>query len=431
MSYVSRFAALAVLTAVIGATAETPGALRARRADLSARHADGAIVLLGYDAAEGRPGPSPFRQEDNFYYLTGCNTPNAALLLLPERGSEPYREILFLPEVRRSDVMWDVHGPDPHAPDAAAKFGVDEVRTREGLDRLVKKFSSRYERVYTVLPAGHEGVGSPYEPSRRSRVGALVPDAALEDLRASLTELRMIKSADELRLIQRATDATVAAHLAAWRMIRPGLEEYQVAAEMTYVLFDRGCERHAYAPIVGSGANSLILHYNENRKKIEDGDLALIDVGGEFEHYAADVTRTVPVSGHFTPRQREIYDLVLAANRAVLAAVKPGMRLSGDGPRSLSRIAQQVFEKAKPGLSKRFPHSVGHYVGLAVHDPGSQYADLEEGMVITIEPGLYFPEEGWGVRIEDMALVTADGARLLTAALPSDADEIERIMAER
>ncbi len=423
-------AGLLTLTAALGAAAEAPQALRLRRASLAALHPDGAILLLGYEKDEGRPGPSPFRQENNFYYLTGCNTPGAALLLLPELGSKPYREILFLPKTPASDLIWDGPAPDPDDQRTAAAFGVGEVRRREDLDRVVKKLASRYERVYSLLPTAREGFGSPFEPDLRRRVEALAP-ADLEDVRQSLTAMRLTKSPAEVALMLQAVDATIDAHLAGWRLLRPGLREYQVAAEMTRVLLDRGCRRHAYPPIVGSGANSLILHYVDNQAAIADGDLVLIDVGGEFGHYAADVTRTVPASGRFTARQREVYDIVLAANRAVLAAVKPGMRLSGDGPDSLSQIAKDVFDEAEPGLSKRFLHSIGHYAGLAVHDPGSQYAALAEGMVITVEPGLYLPEEGWGIRIEDMALVTADGARLLTERLPREADEIEALLSER
>jgi len=222
--------------------------------------------------------------------------------------------------------------------------------------------------------------------------------------------------------------ATAAGHRAAWKRIRPGLTEYEVYAAMAPVLLQHGSLRPAYPPILGSGGNSVILHYTRNTGVLEAGDLLLMDVGGEYGHYAADITRTVPVSGKFTERQREVYELTLRAHEAVIAAVRPGMRLSGNGPDSLTQIAREVFSRHSKRLARSFPHAVGHYVGLDVHDPGNLREPLEEGMVITVEPGLYLPDEGFGVRIEDMLVVTADGARLLGPELPRTADEIEALV---
>jgi Xaa-Pro aminopeptidase len=197
---------------------------------------------------------------------------------------------------------------------------------------------------------------------------------------------------------------------------------------MTEALLTCGCERNAYAPIVAAGANSLVLHYTDNEAQVEAHDVVLLDVGGEYSFYAADLTRTLPVSGRFSDRQREIYDLVLKAQRAAIAAVKPGMTLSGNGSNSLTQIARDVFDAEKRGLSRRFPHSIGHHIGLAVHDSADPFAPLQAGMVITVEPGLYLPDEGFGVRIEDMVLVTENGGRVLSSMLPGDAAEVERLI---
>jgi Xaa-Pro aminopeptidase len=248
-----------------------------------------------------------------------------------------------------------------------------------------------------------------------------------------IAKLRMIKSPAEIQLLTKAADATVAAHLAAWSKIKAGLYEYQIAAAMTNAYFERGCERSAYAPIVGSGPNSVTLHYSSNHRRMDSGELVLMDVGAECSDYASDVTRTVPVTGKFTPRQREIYEIVLGAQKAAIAAIKPGARLHGEG--SLQQIAYQYIDSHGHDLhgdtlGKYFTHGLSHHVGLDVHDSSDTNAPLEAGMVITIEPGIYIPEEKIGVRIEDTILVTADGARNLTGSLPREPKEIERLVAK-
>jgi Xaa-Pro aminopeptidase len=199
---------------------------------------------------------------------------------------------------------------------------------------------------------------------------------------------------------------------------------------MQYVHMAGGCEREAYAPIVGSGMFSTVLHYNTNDKKIEDGDVVVLDVGGEYSGYAADITRTLPANGKFTPRQREIYEVVYGAQSAVLAAIKPGARMM-----DLDRIARDFMNNAKAKDSKGQPlgryfiHGLGHHIGLHVHDPGTGNRALEPGMIFTVEPGIYIPEEKLGVRIEDIVLVTETGYKLMTARLPRSADEVEKLMA--
>jgi Xaa-Pro aminopeptidase len=196
-----------------------------------------------------------------------------------------------------------------------------------------------------------------------------------------------------------------------------------------------GCETEAYAPIVGTGLNSTVLHYNKLDARIEDGDVVLMDVGGQYSGYASDITRTVPANGKFTPRQREIYEIVLGAQNAAMQAVKPGMTLYGQGPTSLQKIAMDYIDshgKDKEGrsLGRYYIHGLSHHVGLHVHAPSGPPRPLEAGMVITIEPGIYIPEENLGVRIEDDVLVTDTGYRQLTARLPRSPDDIEKIMAE-
>jgi Xaa-Pro aminopeptidase len=217
-------------------------------------------------------------------------------------------------------------------------------------------------------------------------------------------------------------------------MMRPGLYEYQVAARMVEIHAYAGCETEAYAPIVGTGIDSTVLHFNKLDRRIEDGDVVLLDVGGQYSGYASDITRTIPANGKFTPRQREIYEIVLGAQGAAMEALKPGMTIGGQGPTSLQKIAMDYIDshgKDKEGrtLGRYYIHGLSHHVGLNVHDPSGPSRPLEPGMVITIEPGIYIPEENLGVRIEDDVLITPTGYKQLTARLPRSPDEIEKIMA--
>ncbi len=335
-----------------------------------------------------------FFQDPNFFYLAGWREPGAKLLL------DSRREILFLP---------------PHDADREKWTGPRHAATDPGITEL-----TGFEKVLSVKRFDEElGDSNP-------------ADAAT--VRKELARLRMKKSPAEIAAIQRAVDATVAAHLAAWKRAAPGVYEYQIAAAMAAVYLDRGCERGAYAPMVSSGPNAVFLHYVTNSRRIEKGELLLMDVGAECAGYAADVTRTIPVDGRFTPRQRELYNAVLGAQKAVIAAVRPGVSIGGASSHSLQEIALSYLNShghdlhGRP-LGKYFTHGISHHIGLEVHDAADPSVPLEEGNVISVEPGLYIPEEQIGIRVEDLVLVTHDGASVLTAALPKEAAEIERLMA--
>jgi Xaa-Pro aminopeptidase len=221
----------------------------------------------------------------------------------------------------------------------------------------------------------------------------------------------------------------------AMKMMRPRLWEYQVGAKMVYVHAMGGSEAEAYAPIVGAGPNSTALHYDKLSRKIEDGDIVVLDVGAQYSGYAADITRTIPANGKFTPRQREIYEIVLGAQNAALAALKPGMDMCRKGNKSVYKIAYDYINShgkdlhGKP-LGQYFIHALGHNLGLDVHDPGDSCKPLQVGQVVTVEPGIYIPEENLGVRIEDDFLITETGYEQLSRKLTRDPDEIEKIMAE-
>ncbi|MBI3693565.1 MAG: aminopeptidase P family protein [Acidobacteria bacterium] len=413
-----------------------------RRAQLLEKLSDGVTVLFGYTAGEGQSLRSSFRQESNFYYMTGWNEPGAVLLLTPpmkERNSPLYeqvnqmpRAVLYLPGRNAREERWTGPKIAPYDEGVRGKTGFEVVRGVELFERDLSQAVAGFGRIYTLKPR-ERAADREIEPRRIQTLEKIAPLAEIADARPSITSMRMIKTQGEIELIQKATDASVAAHLAAWKRAKPGLAEYQVAATMLGILLERGCERPAYSPMVGAGFNSTVLHYAENSGKMDAGQVLLMDVGGEYSLYATDITRTIPVGGKFSPRQREIYDIVLGAQNAALSAVKPGMSLARTGSNSLYQIAYQYINthgKDREGnsLGKYFIHGLGHHVGLEVHDPSNADTTLTPGMVITLEPGIYIPEERIGVRVEDTILVTDNGARILSGALPRNPGDVERAM---
>lgn len=410
---------------------------RARRAKLRAS-VDGPIVVFGYTGHEDASEVAVFFQGPSFYYLTGHDEPGAAALLIPDppegKTVEGPRAILYLPPRDPAQEIWEGPKMGPDDPGVAEKTGFGAVEPIANLKGDLEKLAETYKDFYTLLPPKEGEEGYPHFTNSLAALQEDLPHAKLKDISPAIYAMRQVKSAGELALMQKAIDASMDAHFDAMRQMRPGLFEYQIAARMKEIHEWRGCSREAYAPIVGAGFNSTVLHYSALDGEIKDGDVVVIDVGGEYGGYAADITRTLPANGKFTPRQREIYDIVLGAQNAAIAAVKPGAILYG-GPGNLQDIAMDYInthghDKEGRTLGRYYPHGVSHHLGLDVHDPGDRERPLEPGMVVTVEPGIYIPEENLGVRIEDDILVTKDGHQILTARLPRTADEIEKIMAE-
>jgi Xaa-Pro aminopeptidase len=407
-----------------------------RRASLAAK-VGAPVVLFGFTGNENSSPSYVFNQDEDFYYLTGHNEEGAALLLLPpgapQKGWNGPQEILFLPPRNLEEERW--HGPrmGPDDPGIAEKTGFAAVESFDKLKSRLKALVSSYKEIYTLLPHPDD-TGYPHAKIWSEWLADAEPRADWRDIAPAIGAMRQIKSPGEIALLTKAIDLSVDAHFVAMRMVKPGLFEYQVAARMVEVHSWGGCEGEAYAPIVGTGFDSTVLHFNELSRQIRDGDIVLMDVGCQYAGYAADVTRTVPANGHFTPRQKEIYDVVLGAQNAVFAALKPGMTLGGGARNSLFQIALDYMNthgadsQGRP-LGRYFIHGLGHHIGLDVHDAGDPNRPLEPGMVITIEPGLYLPDENLGVRIEDDVLITDTGYKLLTARLPRTIPEIESIMA--
>lgn len=424
-----------------------PNSIYAERRAKLASQVDAPIILWGFTGREEISQDYIFAQEENFYYLTGHNEEGAGLIILPaaqdSHGTAAgarwngLREMLFLPAKNPGKEKWNGVRMSPSDPGIEARTGFASIEPFPEMRATVENLAKLYPAFYTILPYDKELGGYPHEKAVIDWLQLAAPKAALKDVRAQIATMRPVKSPGEVAFLKQAIDLTVDSHLEAMKMIRPGLYEYQVAAKMVEVHEMGGSEREGYAPIVGAGPNSTALHYDKLSRKIEEGDIVVMDVGAQYSGYSADVTRTIPANGKFTARQREIYEIVLGAQNAALAALKPGAHFSCRGKKDgLMNIAYDYINshgKDREGrpLGQYFIHGLGHNIGLNVHDPGDYCSPLQPGMVVTVEPGIYIPEENLGVRIEDDVLITDSGYKLLSERLPRNADEIEQIMAGR
>jgi Xaa-Pro aminopeptidase len=435
--FAAALGALLVIAVVANARFRQPSSeYQARRAKFRAQ-LDGPFVLYGYTGHEDASEVAVFYQEPYFYYLTGHDEPGAVVVLVPDVAGKPVdgpHEILYLPPRDYSQEQWEGPKLGPDDQNIAQTVGFEAVRSTKSLNSDLQNLSKTFSTFYTVMPPANED-GYPHFTKSLETLREALPHPAIRDATKLLDDMRLVKSPGELALMQKAIDLSMDAHTDAMKTMHPGLFEYQIAARMKQIHEWGGCEREAYSPIVGAGFDSTVLHYAALDHEIKDGDVIVIDVGGEYGGYAADITRTLPANGKFTPRQLEIYNIVLGAQNAVLDAIKPGVTMYG-GAHNLQQIATDHIKHSaardKEGrtLDRYFIHGISHYIGLDVHDPGDINGKLEPGMVISDEPGIYIPEENLGVRIEDDVLVTADGHKLLTERLPRSAAEIEQIMAK-
>jgi Xaa-Pro aminopeptidase len=333
---------------------------------------------------------------------------------------------MFLPARNERYERYYRHKTSPGDPDAEALTGFKHLLP-----------VSEFEReVFRLLGEGKaiEVIGSEPRAQRIKQLLAFRPGVAVEDGAKRIDALREVKSRAEIAMLTRSAEVSVAAQSRAFRLATEGRFEYQIAADMNKSWQDTGCEGPAYAPIVASGPNAIVLHYSANRRRMGAGDLVVIDAAAECSYYAADITRTVPVGGRFSPRQREIYDVVLGAQQAAIAAVKPGMVIGRKETKgSLMQIAYEYINthgkdaKGQP-LGGYVLHGLSHHIGIDVHDPGDIMEPLKPGMVISVEPGVYIRDENIGVRIEDMVLVTQNGHRVLTEGLPKEANKVEELV---
>ena len=415
---------------------------------------DDAILILpaAQERIRSRDTHYPYRQDSDLLYLTGFPEPEAVLVLVPGRAHG--ETLLFCRERDVEREGWD--GPRFGTEGAIEAFGLDDAYPITDLDDILPGLLEGRTRVYYHFGRDAEFdlklIGWVNRVRAMMRMGAQPPHEFLE-LGHLLDEQRLVKDRDELKLMQRAADISVAAHQAAMRAVRPGMREYELQAEVERV-FRMNDAVPAYGTIVGAGANGCVLHYVANAGQARDGDLVLIDAGAEYRGYAADITRTFPVSGRFSKEQRALHDLVGAAQAAALAQARPGVAYEAghlaavetltEGLLQLGLLKGKLARNLKDATYKRFyRHKTGHWIGLDVHDVGEYRIEgesrlLEPGMVFTIEPGLYVsPDDtsvaakwrGIGIRTEDDVLVTGDGHRVLTDALARSSEEIEAFMA--
>ena len=414
----------------------------ARRVHLSASIDGGMAVVFG--AQEPTTDFDPFRQDSDFYYLTGWNEPGAALLIeapvdaTANHPARAYREILFLPA--RNLLVERFTGPklDAASPDAPHITGVDEVLPMSDLPGVIVRLAKDDPFIaYRLWSQPKNEQARSFAAWLSSTLGANTTPPP-QDVTTPIGVLRSIKEPAEIALLRKAADASVKAHFAAIAAVHPGLTERTIAGVILATIMANGCERNSYASVVGSGPNSTILHYFDDSRVMQSGDILLIDAAGEFSMYAADISRTMPVNGHFTARQREIYNIVLGAQQAAADAFVAGKSHINDFyhryPDSLDTIAFNYMnahgkDLHGDGLGKYFLHGIGHSVGIDVHDPWDYSKPIEKGMVFTIEPGIYIAEGGIGVRIEDDYYVKPDGTlECLTCGVPKTADAIEALM---
>ncbi len=411
-----------------------------------------AIVPGGREVTRSRDTEYPFRQNSDLFYLTGFEEPDAVLVLVP--GRRQGQVVLFCRERDPDMELWNGYRLGPEG--AVAYLGVDDAFPIDDLDEILPGLIEGTQRIYYSM--GHDDVFDQRVMGWVNQIRALVrtgaaPPADFTDLAFLLHEQRLIKSAAEVRVMRKAGEISAAAHVRAMQECQPGRYEYHLEAAIQHTFAEHGARFPAYNSIVGSGANACVLHYTENASKMRAGDLVLIDAGCEYQGYAADITRTFPVSGQFSAEQRAIYDLVLEAQRAAIAKVRPGntwnqphdatVRVITRGLIKLGLLRGKERELIKAEAYREFyMHRAGHWLGLDVHDVGEYRVDgrwrqLEPGMVLTIEPGIYIAADntkapkrwrGIGVRIEDDVVVTEQGCDVLTADVPKRADEIEALM---
>lgn len=431
--------------------AEDISVYRRRRERLAgAMQAGIAVIPTAPERLRNRDSHYPYRFDSHFYYLTGFAEPEAVLVII---GGDSPRSVLFCRERNEEREIWEGFRYGPAA--ARERFGFDDAQPIAALDETLAGWLENQPALLYPLGANPgwdaRAVAWLNAVRARSRAGVSAPDR-IQDVRAMVDEMRLIKDSHEIGIMQRAAGIASAAHRRAMQATRPGRHEYEVEAELLYEFRRNGAQFPAYSPIVAGGANACVLHYVLNNAALRNGDLLLIDAGCELDGYASDITRSFPVNGRFSSAQREIYEIVLAAQAAAIDRVRPGsrwnephdaaVRVLAQGLIDLKLLAGTLQETLEQETYKRFyMHRTGHWLGLDVHDAGEykrsgEWQVLAPGMALTVEPGLYIraaadvPERlhDIGIRIEDDVLVTGAGCDVITAEAPKSIDDIEALM---
>jgi len=388
-------------------------------------------------------GTMRFRQNNDLFYLTGVDQEETILMLFPDHPEKKFREVLFLRETSELIATWEGH-----------KLTKDEARALSGIETVL--WTTDFHRVLNtaLTMGGAEFIYLNTNEHYRAEVAVETRDSRFiqwckeryplhkyERIAPIMSRLRAVKSKEELNQMQVACDITNAAFRRVLKFVKPGVKEYEIEAEFIHEFLRSGSRGFAYEPIIASGPNSCVLHYIENNKVCKAGDILLLDVGAEYGNYNADMTRTIPVSGKFSKRQKDVYNAVLRIKRAAMKMLKPGI-LYYDYHKEVQKITEaeliklKLIDKAdlkaqnptKPLFMKYFMHGTGHHLGLDVHDTGNMYSKMQVGMVWTVEPGIYINEEGLGVRLENNVVIEKNGVRDLMKDIPVEAEEIEDLM---
>jgi len=411
--------------------------LTARRDGLARLMGSGIAVLRSSkerDIEGDYPQDSDYRESNDFFYLTGIESKDSWLLVVADSGRAT-RVTLYLPPRDPQSERWTGPTLGPGA-EATTLTGITDVRSADSAEAQIRSLLQM--RTWS-RKGGSLFVNRSRRAGQDTYLASLVFSGERDEfmlpavnLPALVAQLRLIKDDDEIRRMRAAINLTAESLVDAMRVITPGMTEYQVEARIEDGFRSRGAERLGFPSIIGSGPNSTTLHYDKNRRTIAAGDLVVLDVGGEYGYYSADVTRTVPISGKYTPRQRQIYELVLGTQQAAIDSVRPGMTVG-----QLNKISRE-YMKAHSGTlcgtttcDTYYIHGLSHWLGMDVHDVGDYTTPFAPGMVLTVEPGIYIPDEQLGVRIEDDVLVTDAGHDLLSSKAPRSPDEIEKTMKTR
>jgi len=382
----------------------------------------------------------PFRQYSDFFYLTGIDQEDSMVCLCPHHPNPALREVLFIKETSPEMVIWN--GEKLTKEQAAELSGIQNVKWNSEFWPVVQEMAFQSRDIYLSLneaPKFYSPVPT-VEKRLAEEMKKRFPAHGYERLAPLLTSLRLVKSDEEIGAIKKSIGITGKALERVLKTTRPGMKEYEVEAEITYEFLKNGASSHAYAPIVASGVNACVLHYTENDKELKDGDLLLLDFGASYGNYAADCSRTIPVNGKFSPRQKDCYNAVLAVFRDAVKLFVPGSSIE-----NINKEVNKLMEEAmislglftkeerdaqdpkKPLYQKYYMHGTSHFMGLDVHDVGMKNEKLQKGMVLTCEPGIYIKEEGIGIRIENDILVDDTPVDLM-AGFPIEVDEIEDLM---
>lgn len=386
-------------------------------------------------------GTMPFRQNNDLFYLSGVDQEESILVIFPDAPNPKFREVLFLKETNEEIAIWE--GEKLNKKRATETSGIETIFWLQDFEKTLKSFIFEAD---TILLCNNEHLRQGNEVETRNDrfrkwCKETYPNHNYGRIAPVMDYLRSIKEPEEVALMQEACNITAKAVDRALKFIKPGVMEYEIEAELMHEFLRNRSRGFAYTPIIASGFNACVLHYIENNQECKDGDVILMDIGAEYANYASDLTRSIPVSGKFTTRQKEVYNAVLSVMKDAMNLLKPGVLLAdyhrqvGDLMTvqllKLGLITQEEVDNENPdwpAYKKYFMHGTSHYIGLDVHDVGSWYKPIEAGMVFTVEPGIYIREENLGIRLENDILITEDGYLDLMAHIPLEADDIEAAM---